>query len=60
MAVGAALLVDRVGRRKLFLTSATIMIVAYIIITALSSEFAQHGIKSVGTAVSTKRRLETS
>ncbi|KFY85579.1 hypothetical protein V500_08297 [Pseudogymnoascus sp. VKM F-4518 (FW-2643)] len=51
MAVGAALLVDRIGRRKLFLSSTSIMLVAYIIITALSSTFVKTGVNSVGTAV---------
>ena len=52
MAVGAALLVDRIGRRKLFLSSTSIMLVAYIIVTALSATFAKTGVNSVGTAVS--------
>jgi len=51
MAIGAALLVDRVGRRKLFLSSTSIMLVGYIVITALSATFAKTGVKSVGTTV---------
>ncbi|KFZ20350.1 hypothetical protein V502_03221 [Pseudogymnoascus sp. VKM F-4520 (FW-2644)] len=51
MAVCAALMVDKVGRRKLFLTSTSIMLVSYIIITALSATFAKSGVKSVGSAV---------
>jgi MFS family permease len=50
-AVSAALLVDRVGRRKLFLTSAATMLSAYIVITALSGTYAKTGVASVGTAV---------
>ena len=53
MAIGAALLVDRVGRKRLFLSSTSIMLVSYIIITALSATFAKSGVKSVGTTVST-------
>jgi MFS family permease len=53
MAIGAALLVDRVGRRKLFLISTSIMLVGYIVITALSATFAKSGVKAVGTTVST-------
>ncbi|KAL4943967.1 hypothetical protein BDV06DRAFT_234082 [Aspergillus oleicola] len=49
-AVGA-LLVDRAGRRPLFLTSASIMLVSYIIITGLSGGFASTGSASTGTAV---------
>ena len=55
MAVGAALLVDRLGRRKLFLISTSIMLVSYIIITALSGSFANTGVPGVGTAVSTSK-----
>jgi MFS family permease len=58
MAVGAALLVDRVGRKKLFLSSTSIMLVAYIVITALSATFAKNGVKAVGTAVSHPKSLE--
>jgi MFS family permease len=50
-AVGAAFSVDRLGRRKLFLASATTMLASYIVITGLSASFAQTGIPSVGTAV---------
>jgi hypothetical protein len=52
MAVGTAVLVHRVGRKKLFLSSTSIILVAYIVITALSATFAKNGIKAVGTAVS--------
>jgi MFS family permease len=57
VAVAAALLVDRVGRKKLFLCSTSIMLVAYIVITALSATFAKDNVKSVGTAVSTYKSL---
>ena len=58
MAVGAALLVDRAGRKKLFLSSTSIMLVAYIVITALSATFARNGVKAVGTAVSNPKSLD--
>lgn len=51
MSVGAALMVDNIGRRKLFLSSGIIMLLSYVIITALSAEFANYGNKAVGTAV---------
>ena len=60
MAVAAALLVDRVSRKKLFLCSTSIMLVAYIVITALSATFAKDGVKAVGTAVSTYKSLNFS
>lgn len=50
-AVGAAFMVDRLGRRKLFMASTNIMLVSYIIITALSGTFAKDGAKATGTAV---------
>lgn len=55
MAIGAALLVDRVGRRKLFLASIAIMLVAYNVTTALSATFAKNGVEAVSTAVSTSK-----
>ena len=57
MAVGAALLVDRLGRRKLFIISTSIMLFSYIIITALSGSFANSGVPAVGTAVSSQKSL---
>lgn len=50
-AVGAALLVDRLGRRFLFLTSSAVMLTSYVIITGLSGSFAQTQNASVGVAV---------
>jgi len=50
-AVAAALLVDKWGRRPLFLASAAIMLVSYIIVTGLSASFDQTGRASTGTAV---------
>ncbi|KAH8631148.1 hypothetical protein IG631_12830 [Alternaria alternata] len=41
--VGAALSVDRLGRRPLFLASAGVMLVAYILVTSLSGAFAESG-----------------
>ncbi|KAL4923783.1 general substrate transporter [Aspergillus undulatus] len=49
-AVGA-LTVDRAGRRTLFLTSAGVMLVSYIIITGLSGGFASTGSAATGAAV---------
>ncbi|KAH6695147.1 sugar transporter [Plectosphaerella plurivora] len=50
-AVAAALSVDRLGRRFLFLASSGIMLVSFIIVTGLSGSFAQSGSSSVGLAV---------
>ncbi|KAE8142489.1 general substrate transporter [Aspergillus pseudotamarii] len=49
-AIGATL-VERAGRRALFLTSAGIMLVGYITITGLSGSFATTGSVPIGTAV---------
>ncbi|CBF84724.1 hypothetical protein AN8889.2 [Aspergillus nidulans FGSC A4] len=46
-----AVLVERAGRRPLFLTSAGVMLVSYIIITGLSGSFASTGSAPMGTAV---------
>jgi MFS family permease len=51
LAVTAALLVDRLGRRFLFLASTTGMLCSYIVITGLSGSYASTGSKAVGTAV---------
>lgn len=50
-AIGAAASVEKLGRRVLFLTSASIMLVSYIVITGLSGSFASTGNASVGLAV---------
>ncbi|KAM0326608.1 hypothetical protein ACHAQA_006477 [Verticillium albo-atrum] len=50
-AVLAAVSVDKVGRRPLFLLSSSGMLVSYIIISGLSGSFAQTGTSSVGLAV---------
>jgi len=50
-AVGAAFSVDKLGRKVLFLASATTMLISYIIITGLSGSFAQTGTASTGVAV---------
>ncbi|KAJ4316125.1 hypothetical protein N0V94_005613 [Neodidymelliopsis sp. IMI 364377] len=47
----AALSVDRLGRRPLFLASAAVMLVAYILVTALSGAFAESGSAATGVAV---------
>lgn len=46
----AAVSIDRVGRRSLFLSSAGIMLVAYIVITGLSAAFEKTGTGSIGLA----------
>ncbi|KAM5344109.1 hypothetical protein ACJ41O_012646 [Fusarium nematophilum] len=50
-AIAAAFSADRLGRRFLFLSSATVMLVSFIIVTGLSASFAQAGSPSVGLAV---------
>ncbi|KAH8659861.1 general substrate transporter [Xylariales sp. PMI_506] len=51
MSVGAAFTVDKLGRRPLFLASGFIMLVSYVIVTALSGSFAETGNAAIGTAV---------
>ncbi|KAJ5033934.1 hypothetical protein NUH16_005352 [Penicillium rubens] len=51
MSVVGACLVDRAGRRPLFITSTVIMLISYIFITALSGSFTTTGTSAVGTAV---------
>ena len=51
MSVVGACLVDRAGRRVLFLTSTVIMLISYVFITALSGSFTATGASAVGTAV---------
>ncbi|KAF5709079.1 hexose transporter [Fusarium mundagurra] len=50
-AIAAAVSVEKLGRRPLFLTSAATMLVSYIVITGLSGSFANTGNSAVGTAV---------
>lgn len=50
-AVAAAMCVDRLGRKPLFLASASIMLISYIVVTGLSGSFAQTGHAATGTAV---------
>ncbi|OLN85351.1 Lactose permease 31 [Colletotrichum chlorophyti] len=50
-AIAAATSVDRLGRRFLFLTSASVMLVSFIIVTGLSGSFAETQSSSVGMAV---------
>lgn len=47
----AAISVDKVGRRFLFLMSAAVMLVGYVITTALSGSFEQTGSSATGLAV---------
>lgn len=51
IAVGAAFLVDRFGRRKLFLLSTSIMLVSYIVVSGLSGSFATTQSPSTGIAI---------
>jgi MFS family permease len=51
MSIAGACLVDRAGRRKLFLISTIIMLISYIFITALSASFSTTGTAAIGTAV---------
>lgn len=48
--VAASLFVEKIGRRILFLLSASIMFVSYIVVTALSGSFSETGNLSVGLA----------
>ncbi|TEA11349.1 Lactose permease [Colletotrichum sidae] len=50
-ATGAAVMVDKVGRRALFLASGSIMLVSFSIVTGLSGSFATTGNAPTGTAV---------
>ncbi|KAL4961093.1 uncharacterized protein BDV14DRAFT_204092 [Aspergillus stella-maris] len=50
-ALGAALSVERVGRRKLFLLSAGIMLVSYIVMTGLNGSFEATGNSPTGIAM---------
>lgn len=50
-ASAAAFSVDKLGRRPLFLASAGIMLIGYILVTALSGSFAETGSAATGTAV---------
>ncbi|EFQ35755.1 hypothetical protein CGRA01v4_01579 [Colletotrichum graminicola] len=50
-AIAAAISVEKLGRRLLFVSSAAIMLVSYIVITGLSGSFANTGNAAVGTAV---------
>ncbi|KAJ0379865.1 hypothetical protein COL26b_002018 [Colletotrichum chrysophilum] len=50
-AIAAATNVDRLGRRFLFLTSASVMLTSFIIVTGLSAKFAETASSSVGMAV---------
>ena len=48
---GAAFLVDKLGRKKLFLISSVGMCFSYACVTGLSGSFAATGTKSVGIAM---------
>ena len=49
-AFGGALSAERFGRRPLWLISACGMLASFIVVTALSATFAEHGIKAAGSA----------
>jgi len=51
VAMSASLLVERVGRRPLFLISAAGMVVMFMLQTVCSAQFALHGNKTAGNAV---------
>ncbi|KAJ5993226.1 Major facilitator superfamily domain general substrate transporter [Penicillium sp. IBT 35674x] len=46
-----AFLIDRLGRRPLFIASACIMFVSYVLVTALSGAYEVHGNPATGAAV---------
>lgn len=50
-AVGAAFMVDRFGRRKLFLASSLGMLASYIVVSGLSGSFATTQAESTGIAI---------
>jgi MFS family permease len=50
-AIAAAFYVDRLGRRFLFLTSATVMLISFIAITGLSGSFATNAVPAIGLSV---------
>ncbi|KAJ5018248.1 hypothetical protein K4K57_005678 [Colletotrichum sp. SAR 10_99] len=50
-ATSAAIMVDKIGRRALFLASGTIMLISFSIVTGLSGSFAMTGNAPTGTAV---------
>ncbi|KAJ9656698.1 hypothetical protein H2201_008457 [Coniosporium apollinis] len=50
-AVAAAMAVDKVGRKTLFMASGITLLISYIIITGLSASFAQTGHSATGLAV---------
>ncbi|ORY90756.1 general substrate transporter, partial [Leucosporidium creatinivorum] len=51
IAMISATLVERVGRRPLWIVSTAGMLVGYIVITGISGAFAEHGGKATGLAV---------
>ncbi|GMK58884.1 hypothetical protein CspeluHIS016_0603260 [Cutaneotrichosporon spelunceum] len=51
LAVGGSLCVERLGRRKLWLTSAIGMFVTFCIIMGCSAAYSEHGLKNAGPAV---------
>lgn len=50
LSFAGALAAERYGRRPLWLLSASGMLVSFIIVTALSATFAEHGIAAAGSA----------
>ncbi|GMK56157.1 hypothetical protein CspeluHIS016_0212130 [Cutaneotrichosporon spelunceum] len=51
LALSASLSTERLGRRRLFFISGWGMLLSYSVITALSAQFSQKGVKAVGLAV---------
>lgn len=51
LAIGGSLCVERLGRRKLWLTSAIGMFFSFIIIMACSAAYSDHGLSKAGPAV---------
>ncbi|KAK4617257.1 Lactose permease [Fulvia fulva] len=51
VAIGQCFIVDRVGRRTLFLVSTSGMLVAFIVWTACAGEFAKTGVQAQGNTV---------
>lgn len=58
VAISASYLVDRVGRRKLFLISTAGMFAVFVCMTGLSGSYAASGNSAVGVGVGGQRLLQ--